>query len=561
MNTAPPHLNDLSARIAHLHDQLHQETDPPRRVSILDELSFHHIFIDVSRARRYAAEALRIASAMGDDHWIMRSCLRMGDAARSASRYALAVRYYDKAWRLLETLPRDRHEKSYARRSIGRIRFETGKTSEALYMLESALELARESEDRREIASTLTVLSSVYIHIGLYGKSLALLREALEIFEGRTFLSGIASVLLEIGRVYSLLEDWEEAFAHCRRGIALYNEIGNKAPEAQGYADLGAMYTTRKEFDRAVCAYDTALELARNTGQKFMEAQICQEMGRIRVLQGRYEDALPFLERSKGLFRSIGNKLGEGYILLEEGAIFVARREWKKAVAVLSQAYGIVSETGFQSYQVRLHKLLAQAYEASGNLHASIEHYKMFIESEGMAMRREVQREIVTYQLRTIRNEKETYRARADRLEREVDSRSKELAALSLRIAQNDELLDQLRRRLADLKRTDRGAAAAVNRILQEISERADRIDAWNAFGQQLQKLDRNFLHNLTEAVPSLTPCELRICSLLRLNLCNKEIAGLLSISGRTIDGHRRNIRKKMGLKETDNLVAALARI
>ena len=52
---------------------------------------------------------------------------------------------------------------------------------------------------------------------------------------------------------------------------------------------------------------------------------------------------------------------------------------------------------------------------------------------------------------------------------------------------------------------------------------------------------------------------ELKVASFLRIHMENKDIANLLYTSVRTIEGHRLNIRKKLGVGAKDNLSTFLA--
>ena len=58
-----------------------------------------------------------------------------------------------------------------------------------------------------------------------------------------------------------------------------------------------------------------------------------------------------------------------------------------------------------------------------------------------------------------------------------------------------------------------------------------------------------------------LTPAELKICSLIRASLSTKDIAALLYISDRTVEVHRRRIRRKLGLDAGASLTNALLRL
>ena len=64
-----------------------------------------------------------------------------------------------------------------------------------------------------------------------------------------------------------------------------------------------------------------------------------------------------------------------------------------------------------------------------------------------------------------------------------------------------------------------------------------------------LQEILSPFTHKLLVDHPKLTPSELLIASLLRQGKSSKEIADELSLSFRTVDTHRRNMRTKLGIR------------
>jgi DNA-binding NarL/FixJ family response regulator len=58
------------------------------------------------------------------------------------------------------------------------------------------------------------------------------------------------------------------------------------------------------------------------------------------------------------------------------------------------------------------------------------------------------------------------------------------------------------------------------------------------------------------ESAPSLTARELQVLELLKTGKTTKEIAAALDLSGRTVDIHRANIKKKLGLRTGAELIA-----
>jgi DNA-binding CsgD family transcriptional regulator len=72
----------------------------------------------------------------------------------------------------------------------------------------------------------------------------------------------------------------------------------------------------------------------------------------------------------------------------------------------------------------------------------------------------------------------------------------------------------------------------------------------------QLNILERNtneiispFLRTLSTRYPNLTPMEIKVINFIKEGRTTKEMAELLSASARTIEVHRDNIRKKLGLR------------
>lgn len=83
--------------------------------------------------------------------------------------------------------------------------------------------------------------------------------------------------------------------------------------------------------------------------------------------------------------------------------------------------------------------------------------------------------------------------------------------------------------------------------LLQELQNNLD--DVFSSYTYDLSQLSRR-----------LSPAELRVANLIRSGTTSKEIADMLGVAPRTIESHRRNIRKKLGLSNKKiSLLAYLA--
>ncbi len=102
------------------------------------------------------------------------------------------------------------------------------------------------------------------------------------------------------------------------------------------------------------------------------------------------------------------------------------------------------------------------------------------------------------------------------------------------------------------------GAAKELRERLKTLPCKA--VD-WEKFDTQFKAAHPEFTKKLLEKYPELSPTELRICLLVRMNLKSEDIARLLCLSERTVENHRNHIRQKMKLKRSEELAIVLAKM
>lgn len=92
----------------------------------------------------------------------------------------------------------------------------------------------------------------------------------------------------------------------------------------------------------------------------------------------------------------------------------------------------------------------------------------------------------------------------------------------------------------------------AVDRIKREKSEQA-RLSYLDILKDQLISLTSGTSSELDGRLLKLSKTELKVCNFIRSGLESKEICEVMNLSFDTIQSHRKNIRKKLGLKGREN--------
>lgn len=173
--------------------------------------------------------------------------------------------------------------------------------------------------------------------------------------------------------------------------------------------------------------------------------------------------------------------------------------------------------------------------------------YKRYYSKQKMKLVDKKQRE---FSLAQLESEKEIMRLKNDRLQHEIDSKTRELSSSTMSVIKKNELLNTIKDELSLVRDRDK-----IKPVLKIINSNLTKNNDWQLFEEAFNNADSDFLKKVKLLHPSLTPNDLKLCAYLRLNLTSKEIAPLLNISVRSVEIKRYRLRKKMDLKHEKSLV------
>ena len=144
------------------------------------------------------------------------------------------------------------------------------------------------------------------------------------------------------------------------------------------------------------------------------------------------------------------------------------------------------------------------------------------------------------------------YMATLEAREKELEIKTKNLEEV------NTTLTVLLERRDADKAALEDTIIGNINdlvipyleRVKKRTSDKKAR-DYLSVLENNLDTITSSFFRRLTTKYANLTSTEIEVANLVKNGKSIKEIAELLSISGKTVEVHRMNIRKKMGIANT----------
>ncbi|MFN8165063.1 MAG: tetratricopeptide repeat protein [Bacteroidia bacterium] len=143
----------------------------------------------------------------------------------------------------------------------------------------------------------------------------------------------------------------------------------------------------------------------------------------------------------------------------------------------------------------------------------------------------------------------EQKKLREQHLQNEIEYKESQLAAMTLQMVRKNELLQELQEQIQSDQNVTRD-----NPLMKTIGKARNEEKEWADFNAQFESVNRNFYAKLKSAYPDISPNDLKICALIKLNLSIKEMAAILNISPDSVKTARYRLRKKLQLNTEDNL-------
>ncbi len=138
---------------------------------------------------------------------------------------------------------------------------------------------------------------------------------------------------------------------------------------------------------------------------------------------------------------------------------------------------------------------------------------------------------------------------REKQMQNEIEFKESQLTAMTAQMLQKNELMQELKNKLEEDKNISKDSP--ISKIINK-SQNQDRD--WNDFNTHFESINKNFYTRLKQSYPDISPNDLKICALIKLNLSIKEMASILNISPDSVKTARYRLRKKLQMNTEDNL-------
>jgi DNA-binding NarL/FixJ family response regulator len=118
---------------------------------------------------------------------------------------------------------------------------------------------------------------------------------------------------------------------------------------------------------------------------------------------------------------------------------------------------------------------------------------------------------------------------------------------------QKNRLLSAFYNSLSEMSHMITGEAKSKVTILKkQIKNLLTSEKDWNTFKIYFEQVNKDFLSKLKEINPELTSNDIRLATLMKLNMTNKEIASILNINYQSVKNAQYRLKNKLNLDNED---------
>lgn len=509
-----------------------------------------------------AMESLKIFREEHDAFSALNALRACADLHRNLGDFESGVRYADQAI-LSARMLKEKEQESAALISRGILFIRLGDYTQTMRDLYDALALAKKIKNTRRQAEAEMCISVSLKNLGDYYAALELQLACINKFAALGDVSSEAGALTNSGMIYFLMNDYDNAVALLEKGAARFRKIGQKLGLANALSNLMGVYIGQEKFDDAMRLGNEALLLQRDIDNKLGEGTILHRLGAIHFRKRHYEQAHGFFAAARQIFHDFSNTESLAYSLIEDAAVYIVEANVEESaieigIAQIQKAIEIASKSGLKAVERDAQLALAKAYKAARRFEEAVAHFERFYELDECVFNEESDRRRRNAEMLFQVHEAERAAAEARRksaeLEANLNLKNQQLAAMAVRLGEQKELIARLKKELHRLAQKPTANMKTLVVSIESIERKLNATADWEKFEREFQTANRGFMQTLAQQFPTLSPMELKICALLKLNLASKDIARLLAISPRTVDVHRRNVRRKMRLPSTSNL-------
>ena len=498
--------------------------------------------------------------------------------------------------------------------------YQQEKYVEAIHYKLQQNELLKKTKNDSVLANNNERLALMYYHIGNYELSSKFYLEALKYFELVNNERIVAQISVNLANVYTRIENYKNAISYLYKSkkILESDAFFNERSLAGLYTNIGLAYVGLLQLDSANLYYNKALALINEIENPLYFASILNNKGEVFYELKNYDKALISYEHAYKIFSEIRNYNGMGASKLNIAKLKIKTNEYKSSIKLSKEALENLEEIKSLFFIVVAHQQLYEAYKGLSDYKMANHHLELYLHLKDSlkgnekterianlemqyATEKEQQKlKILEQQILLTEKENKLKQTRLyivlgsiialliitiltavylratlsknklkqvvlmqqqEKLQLTLDFKQKDLESFANYLKEKNQLLENLKKELHSEKNKTPEIVKTINNLTTIINQYLLIDNDRKNLELKIDQEHQEFVKRLQDHYNQLTSNDIRLCSLILLDLNTKEIATILNIEPSSVKMSKNRLRKKLDLAQGENVKTFLNNI
>ncbi|WP_296386399.1 tetratricopeptide repeat protein [Winogradskyella sp.] len=528
------------------------------------QLNMEYLYVDPKTSKPYLDKAIALAKKHNVEDQIAQTTNDLGVYYAIISDFENSIKTIDIAIELQKKL-NDSTSIAEALNNKGIILDDLGNFDEAIAVHIESLKI------KEAIKAESWTIAYSYYNIGYSYNSIANFEMSNNYLEkAKAIFSTLAGYKGETNAVNSLIannlkhsKQYKKAIAMFKEIISEYKEINYNNDLAGAYNSLGQIYMETDSVSKAKKLFEESLVISKEYKQKALVALNLTALGNVELKLNNNKKALHYYNEALVLDLET-----QGKDNIKNDYLDISKAQAK--IGNYREAY----ENHLKFFKLHDELLSKENYERINELEVQYQTEKK--EQELIIKQNEIK--LLEERKQKAENEKwfllisligasalaiaivyglrqkmKRNKIQHEKLDNDLEFKEKELTTHALHLAHKNEVLLDLKSQLKELK-SEGGNSRSYQKVINTINLDINNDNNWEQFRTYFEDVHKDFNSRVMRNYPEVSNNDLRLMSLLKMNLSSKEIANILNISIEGVKKARYRLRKKLNLTTEDSL-------
>lgn len=513
------------------------------RVDVLNDLGYRYWIVDSNESVKYGSEALQLAEKLDYTEGTAMSKRVLGVAYWTLGQLKLALENLTTAQSIYENIG-DNEGAANCLMNTGMVYADIGDYDKAIAIYDHSIEKFTKLDLKSRIATTFTKIGTALLKKDHLYDAKEYLTNALNMHSEDNFTYGMAEAHHWLGTLSILEGELEQADHHLRRAIILGKKVNDKDGLIGNLIQYGKLLRLEQNYEAAEAHLNLALERADTKHLQKYKLEALGELRNLKKEEGKLNESLQYYDSYTALNDSIYDVDKSRQIAAMEFAGELENKEREILLLREKERTNTIIKWGFVGGILALGTIFFLVYKNQRQKRAK---------KREMYQRKQ---ELMASKEELAETELENARLKQQEMAQQLQFRNRELTSYTLNFVQKNELLQQLQEKIAIAKEaTPSAQSKLLTELHHDIKQHVNIDRDWEDFKRYFEEVHTGFHSTLKQKHPDLSPNDLKISSLTRLNLNIKETASILGISPESAKTARYRLRKKLNLSPDQELL------